>query len=70
MGERKSAVHDDEAFEREARAGGQGFAREFWAYLMHTKKWWITPIVVMLLLLAGLIILGSTGAAPFIYTLF
>jgi len=66
--ERKDVAGED--FEREALSGGQGLAREFWAYLMHTKKWWITPIVVMLLLLAGLIILGSTGAAPFIYTLF
>ena len=66
--ERKDVAGED--FEREALSGGQGLAREFWGYLMHTKKWWITPIVVMLLLLAGLIILGSTGAAPFIYTLF
>jgi hypothetical protein len=64
-------MHGSDEFEREARAGGgQGLASDFWAYLMHTRKWWITPIVLMLLLLAGLIILGSTGAAPFIYTLF
>jgi hypothetical protein len=70
MGQNKSAVHECDEFEREAQTGGQGLAADFWAYMMHTKKWWITPIVVMLLLLAGLIVLGSTGAAPFIYTLF
>lgn len=69
MSQRKTARDEDTDFEREA-SGGQGLAREFCAYLMHTKKWWITPIVVMLLVLAGLIVLGSTGAAPFIYTLF
>lgn len=57
-------------FEREASSGGQGLVGDFWGYLMHTRKWWITPIVIMLLLLAGLIILGGTGAAPFVYTLF
>ena len=50
--------------------GGQSLPRELWAYLMHTKKWWLTPILLMLLLLAGLIMLGGTGAAPFVYTLF
>jgi uncharacterized protein DUF5989 len=68
MTQRDSARHD--SFEQEALRGGQSLPREFWAYLMHTKKWWITPIVIMLLLLAGLIILGGTGAAPFVYTLF
>ena len=68
MGQHKTVAPDD--FEREALSGDQRLASEFWAYLMHTRKWWITPIVIMLLLLAGLIILGSTGAAPFIYTLF
>ena len=62
------ARHD--SFEQEAMKGGQSLPREFWAYLMHTKKWWISPIVIMLLLLAGLIVLGGTGAAPFVYTLF
>jgi hypothetical protein len=58
------------SFEQQATQGGQSLPREFWAYLMHTKKWWLTPIVIMMLLLAGLIILGGTGAAPFVYTLF
>jgi hypothetical protein len=58
------------SFENQADTGSQGIVAEFWAYLMHTKKWWVTPILLMLLLLGGLIILGGTGAAPFIYTLF
>lgn len=59
-----------QGFEQDALHGGQGLAGELWAYLMHSKKWWITPIIVMLLVIAALILLGGTGAAPFVYTLF
>jgi hypothetical protein len=38
--------------------------------MAHNKKWWLTPIVLMLLILGVLILVGGTGAAPFIYTLF
>ena len=45
--------------------------REFWEFLKIRKKWWLTPIVVMLLLLGALIVLTEGSAiAPFIYTLF
>ena len=45
--------------------------REFWEFLKVRKKWWLTPIVVMLLLLGTLIVLTEGSAiAPFIYTLF
>ena len=45
--------------------------KEFWGFLKVRKKWWLTPIVVMLLLLGALIVLTeSTAVAPFIYTLF
>ena len=47
-----------------------GIAVEFWLFLKAHKAYWITPIVVAVLLLAGLIVLGSSTAAPFIYTLF
>ena len=44
---------------------------EFWDFLKTRKKWWLTPIVVMLVLL-GILIVFSQGSAlaPFIYTLF
>jgi len=57
-------------FEQEASEAAPGIVREFVDYLRHTRKWWLTPIIIMLVLLGGLIILGGTGAAPFIYTLF
>jgi len=47
-----------------------GLIREFWDFLKHNKKWWLTPIILVLLLFGVLLILGGTAAAPFIYTLF
>ena len=42
-----------------------------WDFLKVRKKWWLAPIVVMLLLLGLLIVLTQGSAlAPFIYTLF
>lgn len=44
---------------------------EFWDFLKVRKKWWITPIVIVLLLLGALIVFSQGSAlAPFIYTLF
>ncbi|MFQ5677617.1 MAG: DUF5989 family protein [bacterium] len=45
--------------------------REFWLFLKVRKKWWLTPIVFILLLLGSLIVFTQGSAlAPFIYTLF
>lgn len=44
--------------------------KEFWLFLSENKKWWLLPIIIVMLLLTGLIFLGGTPAAPFIYTLF
>jgi hypothetical protein len=46
------------------------FVAEFWDFLRHNKKWWLTPIVVILLLFGAMMFLSGTAAAPFIYTLF
>ena len=46
------------------------FFRELVMFIRHNKKWYLIPILVSILLLGVLIALGSTGAAPFIYTLF
>jgi len=41
---------------------------EFWEFLCHNKKWWLLPILIVLLVFGVLIVLSGTGAAPFIYT--
>lgn len=44
---------------------------EFWDFLKVRKKWWLAPIVLVLLLLGALIVLTEGSAvAPFIYTIF
>ena len=58
------------AFEREAREQPKGLFREYVDFLLHNKKWWLIPIIIALLLVGVLIVLGSSAAAPFIYTLF
>ncbi len=45
--------------------------KDFWGFLRVRKKWWLAPIVMVLLLLGLLIIFTESSAlAPFIYTLF
>ena len=47
------------------------FILEFWGFLRERKKFWLLPIIVMLVALSGLVFLTSgTAVAPFIYTLF
>jgi len=44
---------------------------EFWTFLRQSKKWWLAPIMVVLLFVGALLIFAGTSAlAPFIYTLF
>ncbi len=47
------------------------FLKELWLYMRQRKKFWLLPILVVMLLLGGLLILAQGSAvAPFIYTLF
>ena len=57
-------------FARQAGVRRIGFLAEMWAFLASNKKWWLAPIIVVLLLFAVLIALSSTAVALFIYTLF
>jgi len=45
--------------------------QELWAYLSARKKWWLLPVLMVLLVMGGLLILAQGSAvAPFIYTIF
>ena len=47
------------------------FFIEFWQFLKIRKKYWLLPIIIILVLFGGLIILSQgTAIAPFIYTIF
>ena len=57
-------------FEAQAETSQPGLLAEFIDFLIHNKKWWLTPIILVLLLFGVLVMLGGSGVAPFIYTLF
>jgi len=58
-------------FERAARDEEDGgLLREFWGFLRANRKWWLLPMIALLLLFGLLVFLTQTGFAPFIYTLF
>ena len=47
------------------------FLKEFWEFLKVRKKYWLMPIIIVLVLFGGLIILSQGSVvAPFIYTIF
>lgn len=48
-----------------------GRAGEIWDFLKTRKKWWLTPIIVVLVLLSVVLVLSQGSAvAPFIYAIF
>lgn len=53
-----------------SKAASGGVISEFLQFLGETKKWWLLPVVVILLAFGVLMMLSGTAAAPFIYTLF
>lgn len=47
------------------------FLLELWAFMRARKKYWLLPVMLMMVLFGGLIVLSHGSAlAPFIYTLF
>jgi hypothetical protein len=49
----------------------QGLARELWGFLRVRKKWWLLPIMLVMLLVGALLVFAHGSVlAPFIYTIF
>ena len=46
-----------------------GLLAEFWDFLCHNKKWWFTPIIIILLLAGILFVLSRIAGPSFIYTI-
>ena len=66
MSEKQKENHSV-SFTEAAQEEQPGFLRELVEFLRESKAWWLTPIVVVLLLVGVLIFLSGTAAAPFIY---
>jgi hypothetical protein len=48
-----------------------GTARELFRFLVDNKKWWLLPVVVVLLAIGAVLVFAASSAlAPFIYTIF
>lgn len=61
---------ESENFAELARARRRSVWLDVWELLREHKKWWLTPIVLLMLLLGWLALFAGGSAAPFIYTLF
>tara|TARA_Y100000389_G_C17309262_1_gene437115 strand:+ start:565 stop:714 length:150 start_codon:yes stop_codon:yes gene_type:complete len=47
------------------------FIKEFWNFLMQRKKFWLWPIILLLLALGGILVVSSgSSLSPFIYAIF
>lgn len=57
-------------FSTQAAQRQRGPLAEFLSFALHNKKWWLTPIIIVIVVVGLLAVLGGTGVAPFIYTLF
>ncbi len=57
-------------FVNEAGEARPGLVREFVDFLKNNKKWWLVPIVILIVLFGLLVLLSGSAAGPFIYTLF
>ena len=68
MGQRDERNADD--FEAQAAGRQAGVVSEFWCFLRDNRKWWLVPMLVVLLILGLMVFSASTGLAPFIYTFF
>ena len=48
-----------------------GLMGELWAFMRERKKWWLLPVIVVMLLVGALLVFAQGSAlAPFIYTIF
>jgi hypothetical protein len=60
----------DDEFLKAAEQKERGIVAEFLAFMAENKLWWMTPILVVFLLLGVLLAIGATGGGAWIYTLF
>ena len=70
----KDSGKQESEFEKAKEGKQASLLREFVDFVLDNKKWWLVPIFLVLFLFALIVVLGatvgSTGVAPFIYTIF
>ena len=56
---------------KEPTMAKQSLIKEFFLFIKHEKKWWLVPLLVVLLVVGALLVFASTSPlAPFLYPLF
>lgn len=68
--DRDTSDQQGKQFEQAGRQARPGIVREFWDFLKHNKKWWLLPILVILLVIGLLVVLAGSGAGAWMYTVF
>jgi hypothetical protein len=63
-------IDDPAEFARRAAQKPPGLLANVWGLLRRHRKWWLTPIVLVLLAVGALLILSATPLGPFLYPLF
>jgi len=66
-GSEQKASNQSRDFAEQAETSSPSLVVEFWAFVVHNKKWWIAPIIIVLLLVGLLIFLAGTPLGPMIY---
>ena len=66
--QRPTTEGDD--FAQQAEKKSPGVIREFFGFLKTNGNWWLTPLLIVLLVVGVLVVLSSTVLGPFIYPLF
>jgi hypothetical protein len=70
MPEQQDETNSEKSFEELSQDKQLGLATEFLMFIKENKIWWMLPIILVLGMVGVLAFLTTTGAAPFIYTLF
>jgi hypothetical protein len=57
-------------FESLAQQPAPGILRDFVDFLRTNKRWWLTPLLIIMIILSVMIMITNTAVGPFIYVLF
>jgi len=50
--------------------GRLGILSDFWSFMKIRKKWWMLPVIIMLVIAGVFVVAGGSALSPFIYALF